>query len=146
MFVFNAPQSNGTARGSGKVPPRILVVEDEERLRHLMTRSLTQEGYLALGAADGLEALAILERGFETYDLVVTDIVMPRLGGIGLYQQMRRQGINVPTLFTSAGAMQDAETELPIDPRRSFLRKPRTLEELSQAVRWALEDAANQQR
>jgi len=141
MFAFNPSPSGTGARKPNQQPPAcLLVVEDEEQLRLLMTRTLTQDGYLTLSAADGIEGLAILERESDRVDLVITDLVMPRLGGLGLYQAARRQGMAVPMLFTSAGAHQDAQTVLPPDGRLSFLRKPWTLEELGRAIRWALED------
>jgi two-component system cell cycle sensor histidine kinase/response regulator CckA len=143
MFVFNPSSSGmGTRNPNQEAPACLLVVEDEEQLRLLMTRALTQDGYLTLSASDGIEGLAILERESDRIDLVITDLVMPRLGGLGLYQAARRQNIAVPMLFTSAGAHQDAQTELPPDARLSFLRKPWTLEELGRAIRWALEDGA----
>ena len=65
----------------------ILLVEDEATARELLARGLTRLGYLVTTAADGIEALALLHRH---WDVVVTDIVMPRLDGLGLIQEVNR--------------------------------------------------------
>ncbi|HTR21352.1 MAG TPA: response regulator [Gemmatimonadales bacterium] len=117
---------------------RILVVEDETLLRNLTTRFLQQSGYSTLNAADGEEALELLEREGGLIDLVVTDLKMPRLGGIGLYRATRRRGMLVPMLFTSAGGSAEGDDPWPADVSGRFLPKPWELEDLLSAVRQVL--------
>lgn len=67
---------------------RILVVEDETDARELLVAGLQRLGFAAEGASDGLEALALLTRGF---DVVVTDLLMPRCDGLHLLDELRKK-------------------------------------------------------
>lgn len=62
---------------------RLLIAEDEEAVRAFLVRGLVHAGYTVTAVADGQEALEVLDRG-EPFDLLLTDIVMPRLDGIAL--------------------------------------------------------------
>ncbi len=64
---------------------RVLVVEDENDARDLLVRGLNRQGFSAEGAGDGLAAVELLPRG---WDVVVTDLLMPRLDGLGLLKQL----------------------------------------------------------
>ena len=124
------------ARGGG-AGETILLVEDEPALRHAAMRVLRKAGYDVLVASDGLEALEVLERG-AVVDLVITDVVMPRLGGNDLIKALRERGRRVPVLFTSGyPGRGDAPEDL--EPGLPFLTKPWTIAELLDAVRGALE-------
>lgn len=71
-------------------PPQsttILVVEDRDTVRQMMVRSLVAEGYRVVEAGDGVQALALLDGGLRI-DLVVTDIVMPKMGGLQLAKHL----------------------------------------------------------
>ena len=63
---------------------RILIAEDEELVRSLLMRALTQDGHDAVAAQDGAEALDILQRENGRFDLLLTDIKMPVMDGIAL--------------------------------------------------------------
>lgn len=78
----------------------ILVAEDDEKLRRLICTVLEKSGYRALAAADGEEALAIMDR--EYVDLLVADIMMPRLDGYQLISQLREAGYKLPALIVTA--------------------------------------------
>jgi CheY-like chemotaxis protein len=69
---------------------RILVVDDEPMVRFLLVRFLEEEGHSVDEAADGIEALEHLSR--RAYDLLITDVHMPRMCGIDLVRALRRQG------------------------------------------------------
>jgi DNA-binding response OmpR family regulator len=75
---------------------RILVVDDEPMVRFLLTRFLEEEGHLVDEAADGIDALEHLNQ--RPYDLLITDVHMPRMSGIDLVRAVRRQGNRVPVL------------------------------------------------
>ncbi len=79
---------------------RILVAEDDAELRQLFCRVLTRNGFTALGAADGAEALELLAH--EYIDLIVSDIMMPRVDGYALVRQLRAEGNPVPVLMITA--------------------------------------------
>ena len=117
----------------------IRVVDDEPTIRALVVAVLRDEGYAAVGAADGREALAALER--DGPDLVLMDVMMPGLDGPGAYLAMRTrpQGLAVPVVLMSAA----------IDPNRlpdgvaAFLPKPFDLDQLLGLVVRVLADGAD---
>ncbi|MGK5543549.1 response regulator transcription factor [Streptomyces sp. URMC 127] len=78
----------------------VLVAEDDPGVRSTLDQLLRFEGYRVLLAADGLEALALLER--ERPDLAVVDVVMPGLDGLGLCRMLRRRGDRLPVLVLTA--------------------------------------------
>lgn len=88
-------------------PPRpgvtVLVVEDERGIRELMKVTLEQAGYRVLVANDGNEALEIA-RGEQAIDLLVTDVVMPRMGGFELRDRLLELRPSLPVLFVSGYA------------------------------------------
>ena len=79
---------------------QILIAEDDAQLRQMFCRVLQRSGFTPLPAADGQEALEILER--EVVDLIVSDIMMPRVDGYELVQALRESGIQIPVLMITA--------------------------------------------
>jgi DNA-binding response OmpR family regulator len=69
------------------MPHTILVVEDTELLRRMYTDRLTQDGYRVLSASDGLEALSVMRN--ETPDLVLLDLIMPKMSGIEVLERIQ---------------------------------------------------------
>lgn len=104
-----------------------------------MTRLLEEEGFTALSVGSVGTALMLLEPGTEAIHLVVTDVVMPRLGGIELHRELRRRGSTVPVLFVSGGMTSQLASELGRDARVRFLPKPWMVEELVRVVRQMLD-------
>jgi CheY-like chemotaxis protein len=82
-------------------PGVILVAEDDVMLRNLVRTILQKNGYTVLVAADGAEALYLSQNHAGGIDLLLTDVQMPRVGGIAAFQQMRgqRPGIKVLLVF-----------------------------------------------
>ena len=91
---------NRPATGAnGKVRPRILVVEDEPQLRALLRLYLERDGYVVTEAGDGAAALAAYDA--EGADLVILDLMLPRMQGETVLEELRDRG-SVPVLITSA--------------------------------------------
>jgi len=89
------------------VTSRILVVDDEDKMRRLLEMALLAMGYDVVQAADGKEALARFAE--SQCDLVLTDLRMPNLDGIGLLRQLREQGEEVPVVvLTAHGSVESA--------------------------------------
>lgn len=80
---------------------RILIVDDELNLRCLLNRALARFGHEVAEASDGKEALKRLAK--ETFDLLVTDIIMPEVEGIDLILQSHRRFPNMPILAMTGG-------------------------------------------
>jgi CheY-like chemotaxis protein len=109
---------------------RILVVEDEPAIRELLALVLGDEGHAVLTAADGQAALAILQQ--HSVDLVVTDVMMPRLDGPGLIARLRAEPQLRALPVILASALGPGAT--PLDPGIAFLRKPFDLRQLLSLV------------
>jgi len=135
----------GEAPGTGlpRGTETLLLVEDEPAVRGLEVCVLREQGYRVLEAADGQEALEMLQAPLDPVpDLLVTDLAMPRLGGRELTDLARRLFPEMRILCISgdAGDAGDAGTpdELPVSPT-ALLHKPFTMEELTGKVREVLE-------
>ena len=116
----------------------VLLVEDEEGIRRAAQRVLQKFGYQVLTAGDGEEALTILRRE-SPVDLVLTDLVMPKLGGRGLYDAVRQSGGHQRFLFVSGYTARDVQESAQIEEGMRFLSKPWTLPDLVGQVREALD-------
>lgn len=80
----------------------VLVVDDDGGVRTVVARALQTAGFAVLAAADGLEALQLLDGQDVCIDLVLTDISMPRLGGIELGREIAGRQCPIPVLYMSA--------------------------------------------
>ncbi len=115
----------------------VLVVEDEAGVRAAVVGMLDALGYTVVEAADGKEALELLEGG-TAVDLVISDVVMPKVGGRALLEGTRKRAPRLPCLFSSGYTDETLRDLLEIDERSSFIAKPFTMKRLSRAVRQAL--------
>jgi CheY-like chemotaxis protein len=98
----NAAQQNGESRSNGPAGgPRILLVEDEEGVRQLVATCLRALNYEVTEATNGREALQRATESERPFDLIVCDVVMPKMGGPALYQALRARGSTEPFLFVS---------------------------------------------
>ncbi|MFA1547094.1 response regulator transcription factor [Actinomadura chokoriensis] len=124
----------------GSAPARILVVDDEPAVRESLSSSLEFEGYRVAAAADGVMALDQVER--ETPDLVVLDVLMPRMDGLTTCRRLRALGATMPVLMLTARDMVgDRVTGLDAGAD-DYLAKPFELDELLARVRALLRRTA----
>ena len=119
-----AAAATTTVAERGAAAGTILLVEDEEGLRAMACEALREEGYAVLEAANGEEALALLRRPGTKVDLVMSDVVMPRMGGAALTQELRQSHPRLPVLLTS-GHTERALADYGVQPETvPFLAKP----------------------
>lgn len=115
---------------------RILIVDDEERMRHLLSIMLERRGHLVDQAGDGLEALEKLRNA--TYDMVITDVKMPRMDGEALLRKIVQMDSPCPVVFITAFATVESAVEAmragavdyitkPFEEKRILLTVERTL-------------------
>jgi two-component system cell cycle sensor histidine kinase/response regulator CckA len=115
-------------------PALILLVEDDDLVRTAALRALRKRGHRVLEAVDGEAALSALAREKDPVDLVITDLVMPRLGGRELGERLRAMGNEAAILYMS-GYTGDAVTQRAmVDEGAEFLEKPFTPDKLLQRV------------
>jgi CheY-like chemotaxis protein len=127
----------GAAVGS----ERILVVENEDGLRRVVVEVLRGSGYVVTPASHGLAALDILER--EAHDLVITDVVMPRMGGAELAERMAERQPGLPVLFMTGYVDQSSRESL---KGAAVLVKPFLVDDLVNKVREVLDGAYGSKR
>ncbi len=135
----NAPQPAATAPADGidislAAGVTVLVVDDQPNVRAIAVRSLDAEGFHVLDAGDGRAALALLDR-YGAPDLVVTDLVMPEMGGELLAREVERRWPGVPVLFTSGYPREELVRNRMLRPDAHLLNKPFSPEVLVHAVR-----------
>jgi two-component system OmpR family response regulator len=112
---------------------RILIVEDEPRLRDLIGRSLIREGYEVDSAADGAEGFEKAKSG--GFDVIVLDVMLPTMSGLEISMRLRRQGVDVPILMlTARDAVDDRVAGLDAGAD-DYLVKPFAFAELSARLR-----------
>jgi PAS domain S-box-containing protein len=114
---------------------RVLVVEDEPSVRSLIANVLLGAHYLVAVARDGEEALGRVESEPEPFDLVVADLVMPRMGGVALARRLRARDHHPPLLFISGYSPHGAGE---LEALGGLLLKPFTPTQLLEAVRETL--------
>ena len=101
---------------------RILIVDDEERMRHLLSMMLDRKGYQTRVADDGVEALDLV--GQTPFDMVITDIKMPRLDGIKLLRKIMEMEIPPPVVFITAYATVESAVEAMRQGAVDYITKP----------------------
>ena len=116
----------------------ILVVEDEEGVRELACQFLKVSGYSVLEAKDGVEALGIAKQFAGTIHLVLSDMVMPRMGGTALARQLKIVRPNTKIVLMSGYSEFTNETASPEVQQIPVLQKPFSRESLVKKVREAL--------
>jgi len=118
----------------------ILLVEDDDALRSVGRRVLERYGYTVLTAADGLEALEVYRAERSGIDLVVSDSVMPGMGGVELYEALGGEGTAPRMLLMSGYREALARGGLAGAHPLPFLQKPWTIEDLLRGVRAVLDE------
>ena len=129
-----AAEHRPVTRGSG----RILLAEDEDGLRQLASEVLRGAGYIVAPVPDGQAAIELLDATQELPDLLVTDVVMPRMNGVELARQLRLRNPDIPVLFVSGYAESATRDDL---RGAEVLIKPFLLRELTAKVQEVLERA-----
>ena len=113
----------------------ILLVEDEESVRELVRITLVSRGYKVLEAEDGDAGLRVAESFKGDIDILITDVVMPGIGGRELAKKLLALRPGISVLFLSGYTEDAVITEAAPGPATAFLQKPFTLQNLAKKVR-----------
>ncbi|MBA3317734.1 MAG: response regulator [Gemmatimonadales bacterium] len=131
-------QQPGHLRGNETV----LVVEDEDGVRELLRQILVEHGHAVLTARHGRDALLVAERYERPIDLLVTDVVMPEMGGGELVERLTARRPDLKVLYISGYTNDEVLRRGVPGSETNFLQKPFTADSLMQQVREALERQA----
>jgi PAS domain S-box-containing protein len=116
----------------------VLLVDDEDSVRRVLAALIERLGYQVLSAADGIQALEVSRTHRGTIDLLITDIMMPRMHGRELSERLAKTRPETRVLFTSGYADDDIIERGLLDPRTAFIQKPFSIEELAEKMRATL--------
>lgn len=135
--ISPAPAENAPVKRANNLSGqgRILLVEDEDGLRLITAQILRQRGYIVVEAGDGEEAYEILEAEPNSFDLLITDVVMPIMDGPTLLKEAKQFLGDARVIFMSGYAEQDFGAVLEKDRAISFLPKPFELVQLAERVK-----------
>jgi PAS domain S-box-containing protein len=126
-------------RGSEKV----LFVDDEQPIVKTVSKNLSNLGYTVVAFMDSSEALEAFKQDPRSFDILVTDNLMPRMGGIEMAQKMRAFRSDLPVVLCSGIFSPDAESEAETAGIKELLGKPLGMYQLAAAIRRALAERGN---
>lgn len=118
-------------QGAGQT---ILVVEDEDAVLLTLREGLESLGYRVEAARHGKAALELLTPRSANIALVLSDVMMPQMGGVALFQELRRRGYSLPVVLISGHMMEEQLQELREQGLQGWLMKPPSLEQLAQTL------------
>ena len=124
-FDTGSSPSASAAAAPGATPPwRILLVEDEEVVRILARSILARAGYTVLEASNGVEAVSVLEQSAQPVDLLVTDVIMPGMGGAELARLLTAEHPGLKVIFISGYTGEALGTQGELSDGIHLVRKP----------------------
>jgi CheY-like chemotaxis protein len=120
----------------------VLVADDDPAIRMLVQRVLVRQGYEVWTATDGADAIVQLDQ--KRFDLLVLDLMMPRVDGIGVIAYLQKRGTTTPPILVMTAAAPDVLRRLPHDRIAKIITKPFDLEELLRDASEAIQRSAAQ--
>jgi len=117
---------------------RVLIVDDEEQMRDLLTKVLDKNGYQVSAAGDGEQALAILEK--EPVDLVVTDVRMPGVSGLEALKAIKELNPEIVVIIMTAFGSIDQAVQAVKEGAYDYINKPFKIDEMLLTIEKALEE------
>jgi CheY-like chemotaxis protein len=118
----------------------ILIVDDQETVWDFLIEVLQKLGYSVLLAENGLDALEIYKANPEEIDLVLLDMIMPRMGGHNTFSQIREISPNAKILLSSGYVSEEEVQDLLDQGASGFLGKPHRIKELAETLRTILDN------
>lgn len=117
----------------------ILLVDDQETVWDFLIEALQNLGYSVILAENGLDAVEICKQNPGEIDLILLDMIMPKLGGHGAFYQIREIDPNIKILLSSGFVAQEAVDDLLANGAAGFLPKPHRIKTLAEELRRILD-------
>ena len=105
-------------------PKKILIAEDDKAMARALNLKLTNAGFIVTSVYDGQEALDVLNK--EIFDLVITDLVMPKIDGFGILKGIHDKGLKIPVIVTYNLSQNEDETKAKQAGATEYLIKSNT--------------------
>ncbi len=121
----------------------ILLVDDQETVWDFLIEALQNLGYSVILAENGLDAVEICKQNPGEIDLVLLDMIMPKLGGHGAFYQIKEVDPNIKILLSSGFVAQEAVDDLLANGAAGFLPKPHRIKTLAEELRRILDGNKN---
>jgi len=118
---------------------KLLIIDDNEEILVALKNFFSKKDYLVVTASNGLDGLKLFEAGHDEYDLVITDLVMPNIGGVALISMFKKQTQDLPIIAITGYGEQPESLALEAQAD-VVLEKPFKLEELEDIVKKLLEE------
>jgi len=129
-------QAKGPAPGGTET---ILVAEDDDIVRRLAQTVLQRSGYKVLAATDGAEALELFNSQKDEISLVVLDVIMPKIGGLAVFERIREANPELCVLFSSGYSIDTVHAGVVFNQRTQMIQKPYHPDDLLRKVRQVLD-------
>ncbi len=136
----------------GEIPPlpstrsrqrgRVLLADDDSRIRSLMASILESDHYTIVSAEDGREALSLWREHKGDFDVLVIDCTMPRMSGVDVYRQLRADGVKTPIVLVSGYHQEQVARHIENDPQGTFVKKPFNVDDFLREVNGIRESAS----
>jgi CheY-like chemotaxis protein len=127
---------------TGAVPRlRVLVADDDPAIRALLARVFIRRGYEVLSASDGADAIQKLDQ--SSFDLLVLDLMMPRVDGVGVINHLAAREAPAPPILVMTAAVPDILRRLPREHVAKVISKPFDLDQLTQYADEAIRGSRN---
>lgn len=105
---------------------RILIIDDDEIVRVLLSKMLEREGYTVIACADGLEGVAVFKDQMNTIDMILLDMIMPGMNGAETFMELKKHDDSIKALILSGYTRDDAVQQVMDNGGCGFIQKPVT--------------------
>ena len=122
--------SAGTGSTTPRLKGRVLLADDDPRIRSLIASILESDGYAIVDAENGREAAKQVTSHGASFDLFVLDCTMPKMSGTEVYQQIRKSNLHAPVILMSGYHQEQVINDISKDVDAYFIKKPFSVDEL----------------
>ncbi len=130
--------SGAAGSASPRLKGRVLLADDDPRIRGLIASILEGDGFAIVDAEDGREATQQVTDSGATFDLFVIDCTMPKMSGTDVYRQIRSSGLKAPVILISGYHQEQVINDISKDNDAYFIKKPFGVDELVETVNTAV--------